>query len=71
MTIHNKKDGHDNERKNEKEKRGFAKDEDDPNVVKEIKIIIFKTNPATPPKIANKLGVSLGTVYHIIKHSIT
>ena len=41
-----------------------------PDVVKKIRTIIFKTNPATQREIANKLGVSQGTVYHVIKHNL-
>ena len=41
-----------------------------PDVVKKIRIMIFKTNPATKRDIANRLGLSLATFNHVTKFSI-
>ena len=41
-----------------------------PDVVKKIRIMIFKTNPATKRDIVNKLGLSLATFNHVTKFTI-
>ena len=38
------------------------------DVVKKIRTMIFKINPANKRDIVNKLGLSIGTMNHDIKH---
>ena len=41
-----------------------------PDVVKTNRTMIMKTNPATKRDIANKVGLSIGTIDNVIKHTI-
>ena len=42
----------------------------DPDVVKKIRTMIFKTDPATKRGIANLLELNRGSINHVIKHII-
>ena len=41
-----------------------------PDVVKKIRTMIFKINPANKRDIVNKLGLSIVTFNHVIKHTL-
>ena len=41
-----------------------------PDAVKKIRTMILKTNPANKRDIVNELGLSIVTIYHVIKHPL-